>query len=133
MARGEVDPDDIDPDLFGRYLPSSTLLPPLDLLIRTSGERRVSNFFLWEVAYAELYFSPVMWPDFGETELWSALREYGHRERRFGLTSDQLDTETNGSVNGGSVNGVIGVNRTNRTSPLESLEVGLGDPMPETG
>ena len=92
-ARGEIDPDDIDPESFGRYLPTSTLLPPLDLLIRTSGERRVSNFFLWEVAYAELYFSPVMWPEFGEAQLWQALDSYGTRERRFGLTSEQITTQ----------------------------------------
>jgi len=88
-AAGQLDPDDIDPELFGRYLPSSTRLPPLDLLIRTSGERRISNFFLWEVAYAELYFTPVMWPDFGETDLWKALSDYATRERRYGLTSAQ--------------------------------------------
>jgi undecaprenyl diphosphate synthase len=90
VARGDVDPEDVDVELLGSYLPSSTLLPQLDLLIRTSGERRVSNFFLWEVAYAELYFSPVMWPDFREADLWAALREYGTRERRFGLTSEQV-------------------------------------------
>ncbi|MCA9684144.1 MAG: di-trans,poly-cis-decaprenylcistransferase [Myxococcales bacterium] len=89
-ARGDIDPEDIDPEFFGRFMPTSTMLPPLDLLIRTSGERRVSNFFLWEVAYAELHFSPVLWPDFGEAELWTALRDYGKRERRFGLTSSQI-------------------------------------------
>jgi undecaprenyl diphosphate synthase len=88
-AAGRLDPDDIDSEMFGRYLPSSTRLPPLDLLIRTSGERRISNFFLWEVAYAELYFTPVMWPDFGETDLWKALSDYAIRDRRFGLTSSQ--------------------------------------------
>ncbi|PRQ04448.1 polyprenyl diphosphate synthase [Enhygromyxa salina] len=131
VARGEVDPDDIDPDLFGRYLPSSTLLPPLDLLIRTSGERRVSNFFLWEVAYAELFFSPVMWPDFGENELWTALREYGHRERRFGLTSDQLDAAANGAIRTGrtSSNGMGAPAASRGPSPLEAV---LGDPMPKT-
>ncbi len=84
-AAGQLDPDDVDPELFSRYLPTSKRLPPLDLLIRTSGERRISNFFLWEVAYAELYFTPVMWPDFGEADLWKALGDYATRERRFGL------------------------------------------------
>jgi undecaprenyl diphosphate synthase len=107
--------------MLGSYLPSSTLLPQLDLLIRTSGERRVSNFFLWEVAYAELYFSPVMWPDFGESDLWTALHEYGKRERRFGLTSDQL-----------SGAGTQHSPPASRIASLEALD-GLGDPMPEPG
>jgi undecaprenyl diphosphate synthase len=119
VARGEVDPEDVDVELLGSYLPSSTLLPQLDLLIRTSGERRVSNFFLWEVAYAELYFSPVMWPDFGENDLWTALREYGKRERRFGLTSEQLV---------GSQAAGTGPQHSPPTSRM-----GLGDPMPEPG
>jgi undecaprenyl diphosphate synthase len=121
VARGEVDPDDVDVEMLGSYLPSSTLLPQLDLLIRTSGERRVSNFFLWEVAYAELYFSPVMWPDFGESDLWTALHEYGKRERRFGLTSDQL-----------SGAGTQHSPPASRIASLEALD-GLGDPMPEPG
>ena len=90
VARGELDPDSVDSDVFGEFLPSRDL-PPLDLLIRTSGERRISNFFLWELAYAELHFSPVLWPDFGEAELWAALRDYANRERRYGLTSAQVD------------------------------------------
>ncbi len=89
VAAGDLDPREIDAELFGRFLPSSAM-PPLDLLIRTSGERRLSNFFLWEVAYAELYFTPVMWPDFGEADLWKALCDYAGRERRFGMTSDQV-------------------------------------------
>jgi undecaprenyl diphosphate synthase len=89
-VRGEIDPQDVDPELFDRYMPSNTLLPPLDLLIRTGGEHRVSNFFLWELAYAELYFSPVMWPDFGEDEMRLALATYASRERRYGMTSDQV-------------------------------------------
>jgi undecaprenyl diphosphate synthase len=116
VARGEVDPEDVDVELLGSYLPSSTLLPQLDLLIRTSGERRVSNFFLWEVAYAELYFSPVMWPDFGESDLWTALREYGKRERRYGLTSDQI------------------AQRGAAVSAIEAITDGvLADPLPEPG
>lgn len=93
VARGDISPDDIDGELFGQFLPTTSMLPPLDLLIRTSGERRVSNFFLWEVAYAELHFSPKLWPDFGEVDLWSAMRDYAGRERRFGLTSEQIRTE----------------------------------------
>ena len=87
--RGELDPADICPKVVERYLDSSRILPPLDLLIRTSGEHRVSNFFLWEVAYAELYFTEKLWPDFDREELLKAVADYGRRERRFGLTSDQ--------------------------------------------
>ncbi|NVB38167.1 di-trans,poly-cis-decaprenylcistransferase [Pseudenhygromyxa sp. WMMC2535] len=93
VARGDIDPESVDAELFGRFLPTSELLPPLDLLIRTSGERRISNFFLWEVAYAELHFSEALWPDFGEPELWNALNDYANRERRFGLTSAQIKAQ----------------------------------------
>ena len=80
-------------EMFESFLPSSNLLPPLDLLIRTSGERRVSNFFLWEVAYAELHFTEKMWPEFGKEDLLEALRDYASRERRFGLTGQQVQPE----------------------------------------
>ncbi len=129
VARGDIDPESVDAELFGRYLPSSTQLPPLDLLIRTSGERRVSNFFLWEVAYAELHFSPVMWPDFGEAELWAALRDYGKRERRFGLTSDQI-AQVNGQLAG--QRGAAA--STSMNSAIEAITDGvLADPLPEPG
>jgi undecaprenyl diphosphate synthase len=65
-------------------------LPPLDLLVRTSGERRISNFLLWQCAYAELYFSEVLWPDFREAQLLEAIAEFQTRERRFGLTGAQV-------------------------------------------
>jgi len=65
-------------------------LPPPDLIIRTSGEQRLSNFFLWEAAYAELYFTDVMWPDFGRDELLAALAAYGRRQRRFGRVAESV-------------------------------------------
>jgi len=65
-------------------------LPDVDLLIRTSGEQRISNFLLWQIAYAELYFTPVLWPDFTEQHLSEAIIEYQKRERRFGKTSEQI-------------------------------------------
>ena len=65
-------------------------LPELDLLVRTSGERRISNFLLWQAAYAELVFTEVLWPDFREAELFAAIADYQTRERRFGLTGAQL-------------------------------------------
>ena len=68
-------------------------LGPLDLLIRTSGERRVSNFFLWEIAYAELHFTDELWPDFGADELLAAVRDFAGRERRFGRVPEQDSVE----------------------------------------
>jgi undecaprenyl diphosphate synthase len=65
-------------------------LPDVDLLIRTSGEQRISNFLLWEIAYAELFFSDTLWPDFNKENLFEAILNYQNRERRFGKTSDQL-------------------------------------------
>ena len=75
-----------------RPAPAHRDLPPLDLVIRTSGEQRISNFLLWEAAYAELYFSPAMWPDFRRQELYAALDAYAGRERRFGLTGSQIES-----------------------------------------
>ena len=88
---GDVLPEEVTPESVERYLDSARMLPPLDLLVRTSGEHRISNFFLWEVAYAELYFTETMWPDFDRDALLRALDTYISRERRFGLTSEQVD------------------------------------------
>jgi len=74
---------------FNRYLYTAHLPEP-DLLIRTSGEQRVSNFLLLQCAYAEMVFSPVLWPDFGKADLQAAVDEYGRRERRYGLTAEQI-------------------------------------------
>ncbi|MFQ5895322.1 MAG: undecaprenyl diphosphate synthase family protein, partial [Nitrospinota bacterium] len=65
-------------------------LPPVDLLIRTSGEQRLSNYLLWQLAYAELYFTEVLWPDFREEHLEEAIRAYRSRIRKFGMTEEQL-------------------------------------------
>jgi undecaprenyl diphosphate synthase len=75
--------------MFGRYLYTHGLPDP-DLLIRTSGEYRISNFLLWQMAYTELYFTDVLWPDFKKDDLLKAIAAYQGRERRFGLTSDQV-------------------------------------------
>ncbi len=80
---GEIDPAAITAESFGAELPTADL-PPVDLLIRTSGERRLSNFLLWQAAYAELLFVETLWPDFGESELIKALEDFSMRERRFG-------------------------------------------------
>ncbi|MBK9034807.1 MAG: di-trans,poly-cis-decaprenylcistransferase [Myxococcales bacterium] len=89
VAAGTVDARAIDADRLGSYLPTAQL-PQLDLLVRTSGEQRISNFMLWELAYAELVFIDVMWPDFRRAELGRCLAQYANRERRFGLTGAQL-------------------------------------------
>lgn len=86
---GELAPAAIDERLFAAQLDTAGIPDP-DLLIRTSGEQRLSNYLLWQSAYAELYLTPVLWPDFGEAELVAALVEYARRERRFGRTGEQL-------------------------------------------
>jgi undecaprenyl diphosphate synthase len=86
VAAGELNPDQIDEGVFGRALTTGGMPDP-DLLIRTSGELRVSNFFLFQVAYTELYFTDTLWPDFRERELLSALAAYQMRDRRFGTLS----------------------------------------------
>lgn len=86
---GEIRPDQVDENLFQQYL-STAGLPDPDLLIRTSGENRLSNFLLWQLAYAEFIFLPIFWPDFRKSNLHDCLREYQQRERRFGLTGEQL-------------------------------------------
>jgi len=83
VAAGELDPADIDEERLGAELTTRDL-PELDLLIRTSGEKRLSNFLLWQAAYAELVFTDTLWPDFDEAALQAALGEYAGRQRRFG-------------------------------------------------
>ena len=84
-----ISEDDIDEKLINTHLYTHDL-PDVDLLIRTSGEHRISNFLLWQIAYAELYFIDVFWPDFREQHLVDAIINYQNRERRFGKTSEQL-------------------------------------------
>ncbi len=85
----KLNPDAIDESVFETYL-STKGIPNPDLLIRTSGEQRISNFLLWQMAYTELYFTEVLWPDFNREELYKAIFDYQSRERRYGLTSEQL-------------------------------------------
>ncbi len=88
VEKGEISPEDV-PQRFEGFLDTADLPDP-DLLIRTSGERRISNFLLWQLAYTELYFTDVLWPDFRAPELYRAILDYQSRERRFGLTREQL-------------------------------------------
>ena len=90
VQAGRLRPEDIDAAVFARRLGTSAFPDP-DLLIRTSGEMRISNFFLWQMAYAEIYVTDILWPDFGEREFLTALAHYQRRERRFGRTSEQRE------------------------------------------
>lgn len=89
VQQGLLTPQQITPELIQQTLYTQNI-PPVDLLIRTSGECRISNFLLWQIAYAELYFTDILWPDFSPEELHKALANYQNRERRFGKTSEQL-------------------------------------------
>jgi undecaprenyl diphosphate synthase len=85
---GKLDPENIDACMVESYLASS-FLPDPELLIRTSGERRISNFLLWKLAYTELYFTPVLWPDYRREHFYEAITDYQRRERRFGMVSEE--------------------------------------------
>ncbi|TBR38758.1 MULTISPECIES: polyprenyl diphosphate synthase [Dyella] len=89
VARGEFRADEIDEKVLGHWMCLADL-PPLDLFIRTGGELRISNFLLWQAAYAELYFTDTLWPDFDQSSLALAIEDFARRERRFGRTGDQV-------------------------------------------
>ena len=89
VEKGEISAKAIDESLINKHLYTRNL-PDVDLLIRTSGEQRISNFLLWQIAYAELYFSEILWPDYRRDDLFEAIFNYQNRERRFGKTSEQL-------------------------------------------
>lgn len=90
ISEGTIEPSSVNEEMVERYL-STHGMPEPDLFIRTGGEKRISNFLLWQLAYTELYFSDVLWPDFGEKELQSALDAYASRQRRFGKTGEQIE------------------------------------------
>ncbi len=90
VRTGDLEPADIDEAVLGRHM-SLTGLPPLDLLIRTGGEQRVSNFLLWDLAYTEIFFTPALWPQFDAAELSRAMDFFRQRQRRFGRTADQIE------------------------------------------
>jgi len=89
VRSGEVSPDELTCEFFTSYLQTHDIPDP-ELLIRTSGEYRISNFLLWQVAYAELYFTETLWPDFTKEDLYKAICNYQRRERRFGMISEQV-------------------------------------------
>jgi undecaprenyl diphosphate synthase len=90
LRSGDLREEEITEDILSRFLDTAELPDP-DLLIRTGGEIRISNFLLWQCAYAELYFTPTLWPDFDEEEFIQAIRDYHSRQRRFGKISEQID------------------------------------------
>ncbi len=90
VKTGQLKPEDISQELFSSMLTTKNIPDP-ELLIRTSGENRISNFLLWQIAYAELYFTPVLWPDFRREHLYEAIYDFQHRERRFGKISEQIN------------------------------------------
>ncbi|MGM0932096.1 MAG: isoprenyl transferase [Bacteroidota bacterium] len=89
VKNNEISSEDIDESVINQHLYTRNL-PDVDLLVRTSGEQRISNFLLWQIAYAELYFTELLWPDFRKENLFEAIYNYQNRERRFGKTSEQL-------------------------------------------
>ena len=89
VRAGELDPGDITEEVLSGHLYTAGMPDP-DLLIRTSGEQRISNFLLWQIAYAEIYITPTLWPDFRKAEYLAAIEDYQTRERRFGATGDQV-------------------------------------------
>ena len=98
VQRGEIDPEQVTADTFAKHLGTNGIPDP-DLLIRTSGEMRLSNFFLWQLAYTEMYVTETLWPDFREREYLQALSFFQQRQRRFGRTAEQLEREKLRAVN----------------------------------
>ncbi|KEY18271.1 polyprenyl diphosphate synthase [Kaistella antarctica] len=92
VKSGELTEEDITEEVFENHLYTKEF-PPVDLLIRTSGEVRISNFLLWQIAYAELQFLDILWPDFGQEDFFKCIYDYQCKERRFGKTSEQLDEQ----------------------------------------
>jgi undecaprenyl diphosphate synthase len=91
IVNKELSIEEIDENIINNHLYTFTL-PDVDLMIRTSGEKRISNFLLWQIAYAELHFTDVLWPDFTKNDFYNAILEYQNRERRFGKTGEQIET-----------------------------------------
>ncbi len=89
VKEGKINPNDVDEALITNHLATAGMPDP-DILVRTSGEERISNYLLWQIAYSELYFTKKYWPDFGKEDLYEAIINYQNRERRFGKTSEQI-------------------------------------------
>jgi undecaprenyl diphosphate synthase len=92
VKAGILHPSEITENTIASFLETNEYPDP-ELMIRTSGEQRLSNYLLWQLAYAELYFTPVLWPDFSKEDLYSAIVDFQKRERRFGKTSEQVNVK----------------------------------------
>lgn len=92
VAEGKIKPEEITEENFGKHL-TTNFMPDPDLLIRTGGELRISNYLLWQIAYSELYFCDTFWPDFCEEDLYKAIASFQNRQRRFGKTEAQVESE----------------------------------------
>ncbi|MCA9881463.1 MAG: isoprenyl transferase [Anaerolineae bacterium] len=101
IMRDGVQPEDVTEELISSYLYTSDLPDP-DLIIRTSGEYRLSNFLIWQGSYSEYYYTDVYWPDFDKSDFQAALEEYANRRRRFGKTDEQIDDEIHGEIHDAS-------------------------------
>jgi undecaprenyl diphosphate synthase len=119
VAAGRIRPDDITPDTLRAEMPSLTVGDP-DLVIRTGGERRISNFLLYGLAYAELYFADVLWPDFAASDLYAAIASYQKRERRFGHVGEPS------AAGDGSM---VAAHAPSPPSPIESALAGAAGPI----
>lgn len=95
VKQNQISADEISEDVFNQHV-STANLPELDLLIRTGGDHRISNFLLWQSAYAEFFFTDILWPDFNEQEFGKAIEDFANRQRRFGLTGAQIVTNGDG-------------------------------------
>lgn len=121
IRSGRLSPEDINDELFGKKL-QTTGIPDPDLLIRTSGEMRISNFLLWELAYSEIYVSQKLWPEFRINDLYNAIESYSNRERRFGKTSKQIaiEKEISDSINKSINKSINEINQINNISNLDT-------------
>jgi undecaprenyl diphosphate synthase len=108
VAAGRIRPEDVTAEALHANMPSLSVGDP-DLVIRTGGERRISNFLLYGLAYAELFFADVLWPDFSEADLFAAIGSYQRRERRFGLIGTQAAAAATGQAIAANGNGVAQV------------------------
>jgi undecaprenyl diphosphate synthase len=97
VKNNELKIEDINSDVFAQNLTTAGIPDP-ELMIRTSGEVRISNFLLWQLAYSELYFTDILWPEFGKVELYKAIINYQQRERRFGKTSEQINSDSDQTI-----------------------------------
>ena len=92
VKNGQLNPEDITPEVVSKHLYDSEIPDP-DILIRTGGEYRISNFLLWQLAYSEFFFLPIMWPEFQKEDLWQVILDFQNRERRFGKTGEQVQAK----------------------------------------